>query len=97
MSLLCALPFIAGLLSGCPSPDAVISGYVEGEYVSLAPMAAARIVEVNVRRGEKVARGEILAKLEDEDARLALSPAEARLAQACAEADRARLARSRTR
>ena len=97
MSLLCALPFIASLLVSCPSPDAVISGYVEGEYVSIAPIAAARILEVSVTRGERVVKGAILAKLEDEDARLALSQAEARLAQARAEAERARLDLARTR
>lgn len=97
MSLLCALPFIASLLSGCLSPDALISGYVEGKYVSLAPIASARIVEVNVRRGERVARGDILAKLEKADARLVLSQADARLAQVRAEAERARLELSRTR
>ena len=97
MSLLCALPFIASLLVSCPSPDAMISGYVEGEYVSIAPIAAARILEVSVTRGERVVKGAILAKLEDEDARLALSQAEARLAQARAEAERARLDLSRTR
>ncbi|MDP4823781.1 MAG: HlyD family efflux transporter periplasmic adaptor subunit, partial [Aestuariivirgaceae bacterium] len=74
-------PLIASLFSACTSPDAVISGYVEGEYVSLAPHASARILEVAVRRGERVAPGQIVARLEDEDARLALNEAEARLAQ----------------
>ncbi len=97
MSLLCALPFIASLLSGCPSPDALISGYVEGEYVSIAPISSARILEVTVRRGERVTQGQVMARLEDADARLALGQAEARLAQARAEAERARLDLSRTR
>lgn len=82
MSLICALPLIAGLFGACISPDVVISGYVEGEFVSLAPIASARILEVAVRRGERVTQGEIVARLEDEDARLTLHEAEARLAQA---------------
>jgi len=97
VSLLCALPFIASLLVSCPSPDAVISGYVEGEYVSIAPITSAHILEVTVRRGDRVTQGQIMARLEDADARLALSQAEARLAQARAEAERARLDLARTR
>jgi HlyD family secretion protein len=97
VSLLCALPFIASLLVSCPSPDAVISGYVEGEYVSLAPIASARILEVSVRRGESVAAGQMVARLEDSDARLMLDEAQARLAESRAEAERARLDLSRTR
>ena len=70
---------------------------MEGEYVSIAPISSARILEVTVRRGERVTQGQIMARLEDADARLALGQAEARLAQARAEAERARLDLSRTR
>lgn len=97
MSLICALPLIASLFSTCINPDVVISGYVEGEYVSLAPIASAHILEVAVRRGERVEQGAIVARLEDEDARLTLNQTEARLAQARAEAERARLDLARTR
>ena len=45
---LCALPLIAGLLS-CPTDDVLAVGYVEGEYVRLAPVGSAELVVVAVR------------------------------------------------
>ncbi|EBV3599943.1 HlyD family secretion protein, partial [Salmonella enterica subsp. enterica serovar Virchow] len=40
MSLLCAIPFAAALFSTCAAPAPLAVGYVEGEYVLLAPMEA---------------------------------------------------------
>ena len=40
MALLCALPLVARL-AACAAPDVLAVGYVEGEYVDLAPVTAA--------------------------------------------------------
>ena len=81
MSGLCNIVFL-GWLAGCASdPAAILSGYVEGEYVSAAPVASARIEAVHVRRGDAVEKGTLLAELDDRDAVLELHQATARLAQ----------------
>lgn len=97
MSLICALPLIAGLFAACINTGEMISGYVEGEYVSLAPVVSARILEITVRRGARVMPGDVVARLDDADARIALDQAQARLAQTSAEAERARLDLGRTK
>ena len=53
---LCALPLVAGLLA-CAAPDVLAVGYVEGEYVHLAPVTAAELAEVAVRQGDRVDAG----------------------------------------
>lgn len=89
----CAIGLIAAIFPSCapPKPEAV--GYVEGEYVQLAPIETARIVSIEVRRGERVVAGQVVARLERKDAEIALSDAEARLGQA--EAELANLKRGR--
>jgi len=81
---LCALPFLAGLL-GCPSYDGLAVGYVEGEYVHLAPVSTAELIEVAVRQGDRVAAGAIVARQERTDAEIALAEAEAARRQVEAE------------
>lgn len=85
MEFLCALPVIAGLLAGCAAPPPLAVGYVEGEYVLLAPLDVAQLEEVMVHRGEGVVAGQALARLEEDDARIAVANAEATLLQAEAE------------
>ncbi|HKQ94772.1 MAG TPA: biotin/lipoyl-binding protein [Aestuariivirgaceae bacterium] len=81
MGGLCNIVFL-GWLFGCGAdPGAVLSGYVEGEYVAAAPVASARIEAVHVRRGDAVEKGTLLAELDDSDAVLELHQATARLAQ----------------
>lgn len=80
MSMWCNLGFLSSLL-GCGSPGDVFAGYVEGEFAAIAPIAVARVEAVEVRRGDYVAAGALLARLEDSDARLAVAQAQARLAQ----------------
>ena len=46
---LCALPLIARL-AACAAPEVLAVGYVEGEYVNLAPVTAATLVEVGRAR-----------------------------------------------
>ena len=85
MSLLCAIPFVASLMSSCAGPAPVAVGYVEGEYVLLAPIETAQLMSLDVRRGDRVEEGEVLAGFESDDARLAVAEAEATLDQARAQ------------
>jgi HlyD family secretion protein len=85
MSLLCALPLISGLFNACAPPAPLATGYVEGEFVLVAPVASARIEAVPVARGAAVAVGTTLAIQETSDAEIALAEAEAALARAQSE------------
>jgi HlyD family secretion protein len=58
------------------------TGHVEGDFVLIAPVAAARVAEVPVRRRQTVHASETLATLERRDAIIALAEAEAALARA---------------
>lgn len=82
MSMLCTLPFAAALFSSCAAPAPLAVGYVEGEYVLLAPLETAQLRSLEVRRGDRVEAGEVLAALENEATRFAVAEAEAALAQA---------------
>jgi HlyD family secretion protein len=82
--LLCALPLVAGLL-GCPASDVLAVGYVEGDYVMLAPVSTAELTEVAVRQGDRVTAGQLVARQERTDAEIALAEAEAARAEAEAE------------
>ncbi len=89
---LCSLAVVGGLLPGC-DPTIRVYGYVEGEYVAMAPLEAARIASVEVRRGDRVEPGAVVARMESDDAEIAERDATARLAQA--ESDLADLRRGR--
>ncbi|MGB3386655.1 MAG: HlyD family efflux transporter periplasmic adaptor subunit [Pseudaminobacter sp.] len=82
MSLLCAIPFVASLFSSCAAASPLAVGYVEGDYVLLAPIEVAQVRSIEVSRGDHVAAGETIGMLEDADARIAVAQAEAALAQA---------------
>ncbi|GHC70513.1 HlyD family secretion protein [Limoniibacter endophyticus] len=82
MSILCALPLAASLFGACAAPAPLAVGYVEGDFVQVAPIEAAQLRELSVRRGDRVAQGDVLGRLEDTDARNKLAEAEAALAQA---------------
>ena len=43
MSFLCAIPILASLLPSCAPPPPLAVGYVEGEYVLLAPIEVAQV------------------------------------------------------
>ncbi|RFC68620.1 MULTISPECIES: HlyD family secretion protein [Mesorhizobium] len=81
MSVFCSVPILASLLS-CGSPTPLAVGYVEGEFVRLAPIETAHVQTVAVRRGDRVEPGQIIVRLEDTDVRIAVAQAEAALAQA---------------
>ena len=82
MSFLCAIPVVASLFSACGGAGPLAVGYVEGEYVLVAPIETAQIVELAVRRGDRVTDGQALVRLEKRDAEIAVAQAAAGLAQA---------------
>ena len=84
LSWLCALGWLAAALPFCPAeqPALRFSGYVEGEYVSVAPREAGRIVEIMVARGDRVDAGKVVARLEDDDASATVAGAQAELSRA---------------
>ena len=82
MTFLCALPLISALLSACQAPLPLATGYVEGEYVLLAPIETAQIEAVKVKRGDPVTAGQELVLLERRDAEIAVAQARADLAEA---------------
>jgi len=85
LETLCSIGFVASWFSACAPPAASVVGYVEGEYVQVAPIEVARIVALDVRRGDLVKAGETIAAVETTDAEIAVSNAEGALAQAKAE------------
>lgn len=82
MSFLCSIPLVSSLLSACLAPLPLATGYVEGEYILLAPIAISQILDVAVRRGEVFIAGQELVVLERRDAQIAVAQARATLAQA---------------
>lgn len=81
-ALVCSVPLLSALFSACLPPLPFASGYVEGEYVLVAPVATAQITGLMVERGDRVAAGQPLVDMERRDAVIALAEAEAALAQA---------------
>ncbi|MCV3239757.1 HlyD family secretion protein [Mesorhizobium sp. ZC-5] len=82
MSMFCAIPFAAWLFSACGPAAPLAVGYVEGEYVLLAPIEVAQVETVSVRRGDRVEAGQPLVTLETADARIAVAQAKSAVAQA---------------
>ncbi|PWW01672.1 HlyD family secretion protein [Hoeflea marina] len=78
----CAIPLIASIFGGCAAPAAFAVGYVEGEYVLVAPIEIAEISAISAARGDRVAAGEVLVQLERSDTEIAVAQATASLAQA---------------
>lgn len=85
MSFLCSLPLAATLFAACAPAAPLAVGYVEGDFVLLAPIEVAQVRSVSVRRGDRVATGATVAELENTDATIAVAQAEAALAQAQAQ------------
>jgi HlyD family secretion protein len=88
---ICYLLFVL-LLVGCSTNaedgSIIASGFIEGEEVIVAPEVAGRVVEMLVDRGDRVAAGDVLVRLDDKVLRSQRLEAEAGLAAA-----RANLAR----
>ncbi|MFK3666329.1 HlyD family secretion protein [Ochrobactrum teleogrylli] len=81
MSLLCIVPFASYLFAACSSQPLAV-GYVEGEFVQLAPLEVAQVQSVMVKRGDRVELDKPIALTEDTDAKIAVAQAAAALAQA---------------
>ncbi|PWK70783.1 HlyD family efflux transporter periplasmic adaptor subunit [Aminobacter sp. AP02] len=82
MSILCSIPFAASLFSACAGPAPLAVGYVEGDFVLLAPIEVTQVNSIAVRRGDRVEAGKPVALMETADANIAVAQAEAALAQA---------------
>ncbi|WP_102222760.1 HlyD family secretion protein [Acidimangrovimonas sediminis] len=80
--ILCSIPVLSAFLSACAVPAPLATGYVEGEYVLVAPVAVAQVSDVKVKRGDHVAAGAVLALTERRDAQIAVAQATAALAEA---------------
>lgn len=95
-TLALALAFVASL-AGCDARDRPVpyQGHIEGEYVYVAPLEMARVVEVLVRRGQSVNQGDLLFRMETTDVAAEHAEATAKLAQA--EAQLADLEKSQKR
>ncbi|MEO5758978.1 MAG: HlyD family efflux transporter periplasmic adaptor subunit [Mesorhizobium sp.] len=85
MSFLCSLPLAAQLFSACAPAAPLAVGYVEGDYVLLAPIEVAQVETVTVKRGDRVVPGTTVVTLESADAKIAVAQAQASLAQAQAQ------------
>jgi HlyD family secretion protein len=85
MSFLCSIPLAASLFSACAGPSPLAVGYVEGDYVLLAPIEVAQVQSISVKRGDRVEAGAAIAEMETDDAKIAVAQAEAALAQAQAQ------------
>lgn len=93
MSLICAVPLLSALFSACDTPPPFATGYVEGDFVLIAPIAVAQVSAVTVTRGDHVEAGAPLVAMEKRDAEIAL--AEARAAEARAASQLANLQEGR--
>ncbi|TGR16827.1 MULTISPECIES: HlyD family efflux transporter periplasmic adaptor subunit [unclassified Mesorhizobium] len=85
MSFLCSLPLATQLFGACAPAAPLAVGYVEGEYVLLAPIEVAQVETVTVKRGDRVTAGATVVTLENADAKIAVAQAQASLAQAQAQ------------
>ena len=82
IGFVCAIPLISALFDACSMPPPLATGYVEGEYVLIAPLASAQLLELPVARGDRVAAGQTVAVMESADAQIAVAQAQGALAQA---------------
>jgi HlyD family secretion protein len=82
MSVLCSIPLAGLLFSACAGPAPLAVGYVEGDFVLLAPIEVAQVQSISVKRGDRVEAGAAIADMETDDAEIAVAQAEAALAQA---------------
>lgn len=80
--------FLAGLMAaflslfGSPAAPAGYSGYLEADYVYVAPVSAGRITSLPVHEGQSVAAGDVLFTLDNTQQQNLLDAAEARVAAA---------------
>ncbi|MEO8243776.1 MAG: HlyD family efflux transporter periplasmic adaptor subunit [bacterium] len=79
---------VAAVVPGFGAPEVpVFNGYLEADYIYVAPLTAGRIVSLAADEGDQVQDGQVLVTLEDETQKAALQAAEAGVAQAEANLD----------
>jgi HlyD family secretion protein len=83
-TLALSLPLVVAACGVNPE-DIVFQGYVEGEFIDVAPEIGGRIVEMAVERGDDVESGALLFRIDDAEAAAAVTQAEAEVARAEAE------------
>ena len=97
--LLLLIPLALGMATACrdktPQDRVRVSGHVEADDVQIAPEVAGRVLELRVAEGDRVNRGDVIARLDTRDTELALARAHADRDQADAQL-RLLLAGSRT-
>jgi HlyD family secretion protein len=81
-TFLCSLGLLAAILPFCPAAAPVRNGYVEGEYVLMAPRETGRIERLAVSEGQTVKAGDLLFKIDTSEISRQVDAAKARLAQA---------------
>jgi HlyD family secretion protein len=81
-TFLCSLGLLAAILPFCPPAIPVHNGYIEGEYVLMAPREAGRIERMAVVEGQTVKAGDLLFKIDTSEISRQVDAAKARLAQA---------------
>lgn len=80
--LICTIPLLSALFAACAPLPPFATGYVEGDYVLIAPVTTAQIDTLAVARGDRVSAGQLLVGLESRDAEIAVEQAGAALARA---------------
>ena len=87
--LLLFLAGAIGLAAACrdktPADRVRVSGHVEADDVQIAPEVGGRILELRVAEGDRVNKGDLIARLDTRDTELALARARADRAQADAQ------------
>lgn len=78
----CSIPLLSALFTVCAPPPPFATGYVEGEYVLIAPITTAQIENLVVARGDRVRVGQTLAEMERREAEIMVVEVEAALAGA---------------
>ena len=84
-------------LAGCKEkPPTSLQGYVEGEYLYLAPLTAGYLESLSVEQGDEVTSGKVLFAMDATREKAALAEAEQKLQQAEALLEDARLGKRPT-
>lgn len=82
---------LAGLAAACSPPPVSnvlkASGYVEANEVSVAPEVGGRLLELRVKEGDRVAPGDVIARLDTKDTELQIARVRADRAVAEAQLD----------
>ncbi len=69
-------------LASCKLDESALHGYVEGEYLYIAPTTAGVLKSLSVQRGDQVKQGQDLFAIDDTELRASISSAQAEIAKA---------------